>query len=367
VLLLSTLEAMQCLSSSQLVSTDELLRAVWPDERVTTASVKRAIAGARRVLGDDGASQRSIRTLRGCGYRLMLHVAVRSFDKKPEAPAGALLAGPTAPALRLHAQGTFVGRERVLARLEARLADALAGHGGVELLSGPAGIGKTRTLVEFKRRLEALKLPTRFARCIEEEGTPALWPWTQILCAGATAGGAPDLSALIAAKMDASAAGIHALFHRLPVTAEVPVLKQAVARFRFFDAVATALERAAEERPIVIMFDDVQRADPVALRLLSFVARRIEAARVLIVLGARTHAAPHEDARPELERMLRELHPYPVALDGLSLDEVARYTELYTGQAPTSAMVERFHRLTGGNPLLVQQVAHTETAGRFHE
>jgi predicted ATPase len=109
---------------------------------------------------------------------------------------------------------------------------------------------------------------------------------------------------------------------------------------------------------------DVQRADPVALRLLSFVARRVEAARVLIVLAVRTHATSHDDTRPELERMLQELPAYPVALDGLSLDEVARYTELYRGQAPTSAMAERFHRLTGGNPLLVQQIAHTEAAGR---
>lgn len=67
-------------ASGRALSNDELLRAVWPDEHVTVASVKRAIRGARKALGDDGESQRSIRTVRGRGYRLVLPVTPCAAD-----------------------------------------------------------------------------------------------------------------------------------------------------------------------------------------------------------------------------------------------------------------------------------------------
>jgi DNA-binding winged helix-turn-helix (wHTH) protein len=66
------------------VSSEELLRVVWPDEKVTVASVKRAIRGARLALGDDGDAQSSIRTVRGCGYQLVLPI---EFQSSAEGPA----------------------------------------------------------------------------------------------------------------------------------------------------------------------------------------------------------------------------------------------------------------------------------------
>ncbi|HEY6559655.1 MAG TPA: winged helix-turn-helix domain-containing protein [Polyangiaceae bacterium] len=53
------------------VSSQELLEVLWPDERVTTASVRRAVAGARRALGETGASESNIRTVRDHGYQFM--------------------------------------------------------------------------------------------------------------------------------------------------------------------------------------------------------------------------------------------------------------------------------------------------------
>jgi DNA-binding winged helix-turn-helix (wHTH) protein len=67
-------------SSGRTVSSEELLRTVWREETVTTGSIKRAIRSARMVLGDDGASQRSIRTVRGQGYRFILRVTAMDED-----------------------------------------------------------------------------------------------------------------------------------------------------------------------------------------------------------------------------------------------------------------------------------------------
>lgn len=62
------------------VAADELFAELWPDERVSTASIKRAVLGARRALGERGESQRSIRTVRGYGYQFALPVEVVRGD-----------------------------------------------------------------------------------------------------------------------------------------------------------------------------------------------------------------------------------------------------------------------------------------------
>jgi DNA-binding winged helix-turn-helix (wHTH) protein len=71
------------------VSTDELFAELWPGERVSTASIKRAVLGARRALGESGESQRSIRTVRGYGYQFALPVRVLSSHRSAVSPAPA--------------------------------------------------------------------------------------------------------------------------------------------------------------------------------------------------------------------------------------------------------------------------------------
>ena len=53
------------------VSTDELFRVLWPGERVGMASIRRAVIGVRRALGEPGDSQHSVRTVRGFGYQFV--------------------------------------------------------------------------------------------------------------------------------------------------------------------------------------------------------------------------------------------------------------------------------------------------------
>lgn len=57
------------------VSTTELFSVLWPGERVGLASIKRAVIGVRRALGEAGDSQHSVRTVRGFGYQFVLPVS----------------------------------------------------------------------------------------------------------------------------------------------------------------------------------------------------------------------------------------------------------------------------------------------------
>src|SRR4051794_2627566 len=89
----------------------------------------------------------------------------------------------------------FVGRARELAELRQALGEAADGRGGVLVVTGEPGIGKTRLLQELPDHA-AGDFAVLSGRCWEEGGAPAYWPWIQVVRsagsdfeAGATGGG----------------------------------------------------------------------------------------------------------------------------------------------------------------------------------
>jgi DNA-binding winged helix-turn-helix (wHTH) protein len=65
------------------VSKAELLQALWPSETVCGGSIKRAVRGVRRAIGDDGEKQARIRTVRGYGYEFVQPVAHAGGAREP--------------------------------------------------------------------------------------------------------------------------------------------------------------------------------------------------------------------------------------------------------------------------------------------
>src|SRR5215471_2697240 len=75
----------------------------------------------------------------------------------------------------------FVGREDERRELAAALSAALRGSGRLILLTGEAGIGKTRLAEELAREARTQGADVVWGRCWEGVGAPAYWPWVQIL------------------------------------------------------------------------------------------------------------------------------------------------------------------------------------------
>src|SRR5262245_18637054 len=119
--------------SGQLVSKEELLRAGWADTHVSDGVLKVIILEIRRALGDDPAAPSFIEPVPRRGYRF---IAPRSRPTPNEADP----------------RSAIVGREDVLAQLDARLEHALGGQRELVFLSGEAGIGKTTVLDAFVAR-----------------------------------------------------------------------------------------------------------------------------------------------------------------------------------------------------------------------
>jgi predicted ATPase len=75
----------------------------------------------------------------------------------------------------------FVGREAELAALTADLDAAVGGRGGVVVLAGEPGIGKTRLAEELAAAATSRGALVLWGRCWEGEGAPAFWPWVQVV------------------------------------------------------------------------------------------------------------------------------------------------------------------------------------------
>lgn len=328
------------------VSEQELMDTLWPDETVGRASITRAIMGARVALDDRG--QGCIRTLRGYGYQFVAEVRERESARPPSAPPQQT--SPESSTQRL------VGREGVLAELHESLDAALAGRGHCVLIFGEPGMGKTRLLHELSERASGRGMRVWFGRCMEFEGAPPFWPLQQILRDALRDHGERELTALLGPGAADIAQGFPELRDDLSQVDRSPRIAAVSERFRLFDSTAQFFLRAAREAPIVMLLDDLQKADQPTLRLLTFLTGQLDQARLLVVGTARSTSLGDHEAHERLAELSRASATRSIALHGLSVGEIARYLELRTGARAPADLVARMHEQTAGNPLFLQEI-----------
>jgi DNA-binding NarL/FixJ family response regulator len=251
----------------------------------------------------------------------------------------------------------FVGREGELAALTADLEGAVAGRGGVVVLAGEPGIGKTRLAEELAATAAARGALVLWGRCWEGEGAPAFWPWAQVVRAYVE-GSDP---AVLRQEMGVGAADIAQVVPAVreclrDLPAPLPVEPEA-ARFRLFDSLAGFLRAAAARRPLLLVLDDLHWADAPSLALLRFVGRELEDAGLLVV-GIYRHIEV-ERGHPlvaTLADLTRGQHRRRLLLRGLDEREVARFVAVVAGVQPAAGLAAAVHRQTDGNPFFVTEV-----------
>ena len=324
------------------VTKQELFDQLWPDEVVTEAVLPWTISHLRKSLGQERGATRPIQTLHGRGYRFTAEVE-QLTDSAPGPPPSAV--GPPstgAPTGRTH---RFVGRAAVMGQLVGALDSALAGEGALVVLSGEAGIGKTRAAEELASVARARGVSVWVGRCLDGDGVPAFWPWVQILRAARRL---IDAEALLG-KLTPGAGGTE------------PASEDRGARFWLLDELSRALLDATEQAPRVLLLDDLHWADEASLDVLLLVAMELRHAPMLVVATARAReltsaAGDHRS----LERTLR--HARRIELDGFDETDLAAFLTAH-GVAEPGQALGVLRAKTGGVPLFVEEVVREWRAG----
>ena len=258
----------------------------------------------------------------------------------------------------------MVGREQELALLTERWRQARSGEGQMVLLSGEAGIGKsriTRALIDMAGADDHIRINYQ---CSPYHGESALYPATQqlMLAAGFAAEDSPDarldkLEALLArasADIPAAApliAGLLGLGEAAEARHGTLGLSPQQRRARTLDALTAQLTSLARHRPVLFVLEDAHWIDPTTLELVELCLDHIAQAPVMMLITARPTFEQGFGGHPIVTRL---------ALNRLGRAQiigiVARMTK---GKSLPDELLEEIAAKTDGVPLFVEELTKT--------
>ena len=231
----------------------------------------------------------------------------------------------------------LVGRSRERSLLRTQLSAALAGQGGLVILGGEAGIGKTTLAQDASREAGAAGALVLTGHCYDGAETPPYGPWVELL---------EQFRALPDRSSDLSS------------IAE-PRLTHSSSQAALFGEVRGFLGAIARGQPLVILMDDVHWADNASLDLLRFVARPLTSVPILLLITYRSDEVTREHPLYRLVPLLvREALAVRIDLSPLGNDDVCALIN-HTYQLPavdTSRLAAYLQERAEGNPFFLGEL-----------
>jgi len=286
--------------------------------------------------------------------------ALESLDRSSAAVPTAVEVSP----IDRIARGRLVAREHELAEATAHWRRAVSGEGGVLLISGEPGIGKTRLVRELVTQARITGAQAFIGECYAEGGAPYA-PIAQLIQAVADPRGLGDLAGLpplVLADLLTLAPDLRVQFPDAPPN---PPLDPQAEQRRLFESVVKACAALAERQPLLLVIDDAHWADSGTLFLLRHLARRVVRAkhpqasplRVLIVLTYRE--VELDEARALNEVLLdfnRERLAARIKLTRLTPDQTRDLLAAMFQEEITPEFLDGIYRETEGNPFFIEEV-----------
>ncbi|MGE3289033.1 MAG: AAA family ATPase, partial [Pseudonocardia sp.] len=247
------------------------------------------------------------------------------------------------------------GRGPELRTLAAAWTAARGGRGGVVVVTGEAGIGKTRLVRELAHRADNAGARVAAGAGVDVGGQTPLAMWQELARELVAVVPAPPDRAGWPAELGRLAPDLAAALGRDGVPA--PVAAPELERLRIFDAVLRLVEWAAADRPVLLVAEDVHRADRVSMQLCAHIARRVSGLPLLLVLTRRDRPA-----RREADALLADLAGRGVGIDEIDVGPLtpAELAAVVRSVAPLAEPdLARVVDLADGNPLLAVETART--------
>jgi DNA-binding winged helix-turn-helix (wHTH) protein len=304
-----------------IVSNRELLQAVWGSVSITKDAVPRAMMLIREALGDDVEAPKFVTTVRGRGYCF-----VATVEQVARTPAASMVRAPP-----------LVGRASTIAILRERLERAATGAGGVVLVTGAPGLGKTRLLDAFARGEAAAFSP--------------------IILAGTGGETAPELRLMgeLLAELRRRGTRLDGPLDALAAAGEASVdMAGPEATFRLLDRIVGVLASLTARSLVLLVIDDLHLVDPASLSVLELLAPRARSLSLLMVCAY----DPKQSVRRGAGALARAQGATVITLEPLGQADVALYLEQLSGVPPSQEVLRQVCDKTHGHPMLVAELGH---------
>ncbi|MFC0064985.1 AAA family ATPase [Umezawaea endophytica] len=239
--------------------------------------------------------------------------------------------------------GSLVERDAELEALRRAFADLAGGGGGVVVLDGAAGLGKTALLRHARELAGAAGVTVLHARGAELERDFTFGVVRQLLEPALPR----DRDERAELFTGAARATIRLFGH------DEPGDEVAGASYALLNGLYWLLVTMSERGALVVVVDDAQWADLPSMRFIGFLARRLESLPVLVVVA--TRAAEHEDGGL-LDDVLTTDVCLLLPLRNLSAAAVTDLVRRELGEAASDAFCAACHATTAGNPLFVREL-----------
>jgi class 3 adenylate cyclase/tetratricopeptide (TPR) repeat protein len=319
-------------------------------EQILVSDILKAVLGASKDFGFKNPKRVRLKGFAE-GWRLW-EVAWRS-----EAEAVASEAAVAAGAASAAGRTPYVGRAEERALLRQAVDRALGGVGGVALIAGEAGLGKTRLVDEIAIEARARGMFVMRGQCYDMEGAPPYVPFVEATEYGlnvvprdtfraAMGEAGPEIARFVPK--------VRVAFPDLPPPVALPTDQ---ARHYMFESVCDFFERSAAIQPMLMVLEDLHWADESTTQLLESVARRVERAAWLVLGTYRdVDLGPRDPFMRGIEHLSRLAAVSRITLKRLSAGEVGDILRALSGREPPECLVRLVYDETEGVPLFVEEV-----------
>jgi DNA-binding SARP family transcriptional activator/predicted ATPase/DNA-binding XRE family transcriptional regulator len=253
----------------------------------------------------------------------------------------------------------LAGRQREWQQLQAAWKRAVSGGPHLVLITGEAGIGKSRLAEELFNWVMRQGFATAYSRSYGVEGRLSLGPVSDLLRSGNIR---PYIASLDKVWLTEIARLLPELLFEHPDLARPTPISEYGQRQFFFEALARGIHSG--RHPLLLWIDDLHWSDQETLEWLHFLLRFEPHTDLLIVGTARSEESPPEHPLSLMARQLQvEDRILTIELPPLDAAETAKLAAEVQGHALEDRDIIRLFRETEGNPLFVVETVRAQVAG----